>query len=134
MEIKLKGWAEDHSQQAKANLTKPGISKRFDQGLLSIWGITKRAAWEFNITEKNPEKMKNYLISVGVVTGILVVFVTLIQTNISHLLIWGIFLASPALLIWMVWSVLTAPVKVDETFDEQWYQDRPDLKRAPEES
>lgn len=78
--------------------------------------------------------MKNYLISVGVVTGILVVFVTLIQTNISHLLIWGIFLASPALLIWMVWSVLTAPVKVDETFDEQWYQDRPDLKRAPEES
>lgn len=78
--------------------------------------------------------MKNYLISVGVVTGILVVFVTLIQTNISHLLIWGIFLASPALLIWMVWSVLTAPVKVDETFDEQWYQDRQDLKRAPEES
>jgi hypothetical protein len=78
--------------------------------------------------------MKNYLSSVGVVTAVLIVFVTLIQINISHLLIWGIFLASPALLIWMVWSVLTAPVKIDETFDEQWYQDRPDLKRAPEES
>jgi len=71
--------------------------------------------------------MKNYLASVGIVTGILIVFVTLIQMNVAHFLIWGIFLASPVLLIWMVWSVLTAPVNVDETFDEQWYQDRGDL-------
>ncbi len=71
--------------------------------------------------------MKNYLTSVGIVTGILIVFVTLIQMNVAHLLIWGIFLASPGLLIWMVWSVLTAPVKVEETFEEQWYQDRGDL-------
>jgi hypothetical protein len=75
--------------------------------------------------------MKNYLSSVGVVTAVLIVFVTLIQMNVAHFLIWGIFLVSPGLMIWMVWSVLTAPVKVDETFDEQWYQDRPDLKRAP---
>jgi len=75
--------------------------------------------------------MKNYLAAVGVVTGILIVFVTLIQMNVAHFLIWGIFLASPGLLIWMVWSVLKAPVEVEETFDEQWYQDQPDLKRKP---
>lgn len=73
--------------------------------------------------------MKNYMTSVGIVTGILIVFVTLIQLNVAHLLIWGIFLASPWLLIWMVWSVLAAPVEVEETFDEQWYQDRPELRR-----
>ncbi|GAA0877290.1 hypothetical protein GCM10009119_02580 [Algoriphagus jejuensis] len=73
--------------------------------------------------------MKNYLTSVGVVTGILIVFVTLIQLQVAELLAWGIFLASPVFLIWMVWTVLTAPVDVPETFDEQWYQDRPELKR-----
>ncbi|OOG70759.1 hypothetical protein [Algoriphagus sp. A40] len=68
--------------------------------------------------------MKNYLTSVGIVTGILILFVTLIQINISHFLIWLIFLAGPFLIGWMVWAVLTAPVEINETFDEQWYQDR----------
>ncbi len=82
---------------------------------------------EFNIAGKISEKMKNYLTSVGIVTGILIVFVTLIQLNIAHVLIWGIFLASPVFVIWMVWGVLTAPVEVKETFEAQWYQDRGDL-------
>lgn len=69
--------------------------------------------------------MKNYLSVVGIVTGILILFVTLIQFNISHFLIWLIFLAGPFLVGWMVWAVLVAPVEITETFDEQWYQDRP---------
>lgn len=69
--------------------------------------------------------MKNYLISVGIVTGILILFVTLIQFNISHFLIWLIFLAGPFLIGWMVWAVLAAPVEINGTFEEQWYQDRP---------
>lgn len=73
--------------------------------------------------------MKNYQTVVGVVTGILIVFVTLIQLNIALPLIWLIFLAGPFLVLWMVWSVLTAPITIKETFDEQWYQDRPELKR-----
>lgn len=73
--------------------------------------------------------MKNYQTVVGVVTGILIVFVTLIQLNIALPLIWLIFLAGPFLVLWMVWSVLTAPIIIEETFDEQWYQDRPELKR-----
>jgi hypothetical protein len=31
--------------------------------------------------------------------------------------------------MWMVWAVLAAPVEIKETFEEQWYQDRPDLRR-----
>jgi hypothetical protein len=73
--------------------------------------------------------MKNYLTSVGLVTGFLILFVTAIQFELSMSLIWLMFLVSPALVIWMVYSVLTAPVEIKETFEEQWYQDRPDLKR-----
>lgn len=73
--------------------------------------------------------MKNYLTSVGLVTGFLILFVTAIQFELSLSLIWLMFLVSPALMIWMVYSVLTAPVEIKETFEEQWYQDRPDLKR-----
>ena len=67
--------------------------------------------------------MKNYLQVVGIVTGILIVFVTLIQIKVAMPLIWIIFLGSPVLMIWMVWTVLRAPVEVKETFEEKWYQD-----------
>ncbi|MBN7814294.1 hypothetical protein [Algoriphagus pacificus] len=67
--------------------------------------------------------MKNYLVSVGVVTGFLIVYVIAIQLNLSMFLIWLLFLISPVLLIWMVVSVLKAPVEIKETFDNKWYQD-----------
>ena len=73
--------------------------------------------------------MKNYHSAVGIVTAVLIVFVTLIQLDIAHLLIWSIFLAGPFLILWMVWAVLAAPVEIKETFEEQWYQDREDLRR-----
>ncbi len=76
--------------------------------------------------------MKNYLAAVGIVTGILILFVTLIQLNVAQILIWLIFLSGPILIIWMVYSVLTAPVDIKETFEEQWYQDMPELKRMKE--
>ncbi|MDX5337902.1 MAG: hypothetical protein LPK25_02670 [Cyclobacteriaceae bacterium] len=69
--------------------------------------------------------MKNYLHAVGFVTGILIVFVTLIQFNIAPILIWGIFLAGPLLILAMFYIVLTAPVKIKEKFEDQWYQDMP---------
>ncbi len=71
--------------------------------------------------------MKNYHLAVGIVTGILIVFVTLIQLEVAIVLIWLIFLAGPFLILWMVYSVLNAPVKIKDTFDQVWYQDRPDL-------
>jgi hypothetical protein len=60
---------------------------------------------------------------------VLILFVTLIQFNIAQVLIWAIFLVGPFLILWMVWSVLAAPVEIEETFEEQWYQDRGDLRR-----
>ncbi len=68
--------------------------------------------------------MTNYKTVVGIVTGALIVFTTLIQFELSMFLIWLMFLVSPLLVIWMVWSVLVAPVDIKETFDEQWYQDK----------
>ncbi len=75
------------------------------------------------------EKMKNYLSAVGIVTGVLILFVTLIQLNLGLPLIWTIFLVGPFLILWMVWAVLAAPVEVRETFEEQWYQDLKDMRR-----
>ncbi len=69
--------------------------------------------------------MKNYLTSVGFVTGFLIVSVIAIQLELSMSLIWLMFTISPALVLWMVYSVLTAPIEIKETFEEQWYQDRP---------
>jgi fatty acid desaturase len=77
--------------------------------------------------------MKNYELAVGIVTGILILFVTLIQFEVSQFLIWLIFLAGPFLVIWMVYSVLVADVDIKETFEEQWYQDQPDMRRMEED-
>ncbi|REG83949.1 hypothetical protein [Algoriphagus antarcticus] len=76
--------------------------------------------------------MKNYLAAVGIVTGALMIFVTALQFNLSMFLIWMLFLAGPALVLWMVWSVLIADVIVKETFEEQWYQDEPGMLRMVE--
>jgi hypothetical protein len=77
--------------------------------------------------------MKNYLAAVGIVTGVLIIFVTAIQFNLNMFLIWILFLSGPILICWMVWSVLIADVVVNETFEEQWYQDEPGMLRMPEE-
>jgi Flp pilus assembly protein TadB len=73
--------------------------------------------------------MKNYHSAVGIVTGVLILLVTLIQFNVAQMLIWAIFLIGPFLILWMVWAVLAAPVEIKEKFEEQWYQDREELKR-----
>jgi Flp pilus assembly protein TadB len=72
--------------------------------------------------------MKNYHSAVGIVTGVLILLVTLIQFNVAQMLIWAIFLIGPFLILWMVWAVLAAPVEIKEKFEEQWYQDRGDLR------
>lgn len=74
--------------------------------------------------------MKNYMSVVGIVTGALILFVTFIHLELSLTLIWLMFMAGPFLVMWMVYSVLIAPVVVEETFEEQWYQDRPDMQRT----
>lgn len=73
--------------------------------------------------------MRKYFSAVGIVTGVLILLVTLIQFNAAQILIWAIFLIGPFLILWMVWAVLAAPVEIKERFEEQWYQDQTDLGR-----
>lgn len=74
--------------------------------------------------------MNNHMTVVGIVTGALILFVTLIQLEIAMFLIWILFMAGPFLVMWMVYSVLVAPIMIEETFEEQWYQDQPDMRRV----
>ncbi|MGY6745048.1 MAG: hypothetical protein ACXIUQ_20115 [Cecembia sp.] len=68
--------------------------------------------------------MKNYLFPVYLVTAFLIVYVTAIQANLSTALILFLFSISPLPVIWMVYKVLTADVKVNSTFEEKWYEDQ----------
>jgi len=67
--------------------------------------------------------MKNYLIPVLIVTGYLLVYVVAIGVELHIRLILFMFSISPILILWMVYRVLTANVRVDHTFDEKWYED-----------
>lgn len=68
--------------------------------------------------------MKNFLFPVYVVTGVLILYVTGIQVNLNTSIILFVFSFSPALVIWMVYKVLTADVEVTSTFEEKWYEDQ----------
>jgi hypothetical protein len=68
--------------------------------------------------------MKNYLFPVYLVTAVLIVYVTAIQANLHTAFILFVFSLSPALVIWMVYKVLTADVEVTSTFEEKWYEDQ----------
>lgn len=67
--------------------------------------------------------MKNFLFPVYLVTGFLIIYVTAIQASLSTALILFLFSISPLPVIWMVYSVLTADVEVNSTFEEKWYED-----------
>lgn len=68
--------------------------------------------------------MKNYLFPVYLVTAVLTVYVTAILVNLATSLILFVFSFSPALVLWMVYKVLTADVEVTSTFEEKWYEDQ----------
>ncbi|WP_291784170.1 hypothetical protein [Cecembia sp.] len=68
--------------------------------------------------------MKNYLFPVYLVTAFLIVYVTAIQANLNTALVLFMFSVSPLPIIWMVYKVLTADVKVESTFEEKWYEDQ----------
>ncbi|SNS59880.1 hypothetical protein SAMN06295967_113105 [Belliella buryatensis] len=67
--------------------------------------------------------MKNYLFPIYLVTALLLVYVTAILANLNTAIILFAFSISPALVIWMVYKVLTADVEVNSTFEEKWYED-----------
>jgi hypothetical protein len=67
--------------------------------------------------------MKNYLFPVVVVTSFLLIYVVSILVNLYLPILMLMFSISPILVIWMVYKVLTADVKVKGTFEDRWYED-----------
>jgi hypothetical protein len=76
--------------------------------------------------------MKSPWFPVGVVTAILFFYTGLIAVGGSYTLIMSIFVASPLLIIWMVYRVLRATPVSDKTFQDHFYEDYP-YRRIPEE-
>ncbi|TVP51729.1 MAG: hypothetical protein EA341_04550 [Mongoliibacter sp.] len=68
--------------------------------------------------------MRDYLFPVYFATAFLIVFVTGIYAGINPAIMMFLFSISPAVVIWMVYKVLTADVEVNDTFEEKWYQDQ----------
>lgn len=76
--------------------------------------------------------MKNPWFPVGVVTAMLFFYTGLIAVGGSFALIMSIFVASPLLIIWMVYRVLKANPVSDKTFRDHFYEDL-SYRRIPEE-
>ena len=67
--------------------------------------------------------MKNYLFPVLLLTGYLIIYITVIGLNLAISLILFMFSISPILLLWMVYAVLCSEFKPTHTFEEKWYED-----------
>lgn len=68
--------------------------------------------------------MKSVLFPVYLITAVLLVYVTAILVGLNLALVMFIFGVSPAMVIWMVYRVLTADVEVSATFEDKWYEDQ----------
>lgn len=68
--------------------------------------------------------MKSYLFPVFLTTGFLLVYIMVILAQLNTAIILFMFSISPALILWMVYRVLTAHVRSRYTFEEKWYEDQ----------
>lgn len=67
--------------------------------------------------------MKNIKFPIILVTAVLFVYAAIAQLYPHPALIEGIYMVSPFLLIWMVYSVLKDGVPSTKTMDEHFYED-----------
>ena len=61
--------------------------------------------------------------------GLAIIYVLSIIFNLWLPLILGLYLAATVATLWMVFRILKDPYSTDKTFDQQFYQDRDDLRR-----
>ncbi|HEX9048239.1 MAG TPA: hypothetical protein VF988_14535 [Verrucomicrobiae bacterium] len=61
--------------------------------------------------------------------AIMVTYMLSIMLGLRLQLILGLYAASTATTLWMVFRILKDPYTTDKTFDDYFYQDRPDLRR-----
>lgn len=78
--------------------------------------------------------MKLALRSVITVTGsITLIYMISILFGLPLGLILGLLLSSMVATVWMVIRILKDPYTTDKTFDDYFYQDRPDIRRNGKE-
>ncbi|MCX2745878.1 hypothetical protein OO013_18495 [Mangrovivirga sp. M17] len=58
---------------------------------------------------------------IGVVTGMVIIYLGMIAFNIPFPFVYTLFLAIHVGTIYMVYTILKAPYKSKKTFDQQWY-------------
>ncbi|EON76677.1 hypothetical protein ADIS_3127 [Lunatimonas lonarensis] len=68
--------------------------------------------------------MNSFLTPVYLVTGFLIIYLTVLVVDLSMGVILFMFSASPVLVLWMVYRVLRADVDSAYTFEEKWYEDQ----------
>jgi hypothetical protein len=74
------------------------------------------------------------LVSVIVVTAsVAMIYMMSILSGLPFGWILGLLLLSMVTTVWMVIRILKDPYSTDKTFDEYFYQDRPDLRRNGKE-
>jgi len=78
--------------------------------------------------------MKRQQTSLGTVIGstsvIGLVYVMSIMMGLSDVIIWGLLGLACVAIIWMVIRILKDPHTTTKTFDDQFYEDRDDLRRC----
>lgn len=74
--------------------------------------------------------MKKDSLAIGITTAALMVYCTLVTLDVFYGLIALLFLGLHVLMIWMVLSILKSPVSTDLKWEDQFYQDRPDIRRV----
>ena len=66
---------------------------------------------------------------VGVAAGLTLAYLTSIILELRLVLILGLYLSATGATLWMVFRILKDPWSTDKSFDDYFYQDRPDIRR-----
>jgi hypothetical protein len=69
----------------------------------------------------------------AVTAGVTMIYLLSILSGLPPGWIFGLCLSAIVALVWMTLRILKDPYSTNQTFDEYFYQDRPDLRRKGKE-
>ena len=67
---------------------------------------------------------------IRVTTGIVVLYLVAILLGVRLEWVYPLYGLAVGLTVWMVFRILKDPYSTDKTFDDYFYQDRPDIRRV----
>lgn len=71
--------------------------------------------------------------AIGATSSLALFYLLSVICDLAPWWIWGLLWAAQVATVWMAIRILKDPTSTDKTFDEFFYQDRPDLRRLREE-